>query len=238
MKSLISKALTGLLVIFTLFTYGQDAKVDKILARHFKATGQEKLVKTGSIKMQGNSQMQGNIFPFTMYIKRPNMIRNEVIVQGQEMIQAYDGENGWIIAPWMGTGVQNLTGFQLKSMKENSNMDGELYQWEEKGHELNYLGEEDLDGKPAYNLQLVKENGDTIHFFIDSEQYLILKQTLKTTINNQNLALDTYLNNYKMIDGIAFPTSIENHMPGNVNKITIDSIQVNLTLKNDLFHKP
>ena len=74
----------------------QEKKRDEILSKHFKAVGQKKLENVESIKMMGSTQTQGQEFKFTMYLKEPNKIRNEVPMQGQKMIQAFDGENGWM----------------------------------------------------------------------------------------------------------------------------------------------
>ena len=231
-------AVISLLITTAFPTSAQEEKRNEILQNHFEAIGQEKLSDLESIKMMGHSMVQGNEFPFTMYIKHPNLVRNEVNVQGQQMIQAYDGKNGWMVAPWMGPEPSDLSGLEAKSMEEAANFEGDLYNWEAKGHQLEYVGEDMVEDIPVYSLKLTKSNGDVIHYYLDKDKYMVLRQTTQTKVNNQDVKVDTYLSNYDMIDGMAFPMSIETRFVGQSTEVTIDSIELNVSLEKALFQKP
>jgi outer membrane lipoprotein-sorting protein len=216
----------------------QEDKRDEILSRHFEAIGQEKLEDVQTIKMHGTTQTQGREFEFTMYLKEPNKIRNEVPMQGQKMIQVFDGENGWMLAPWVSPEPQDLSGMQLEQFKKSANIEGDLYEWKEKGHELEYLGKDEMEGTPVYKLRLTKKDGDVIDYYLDESTYIPLKQTTKTTYNNREMEMETYFSNYKMIDGIAMPMSMRNTSTQFSSQITFDSIEFNVEVPDKLFEKP
>ena len=236
-KSLL--AFISFLVFFPFPNFGQEEeKRDEILQHHFKAVGQEKLSGVESIKMIGRSKVQGNEFPFTVYIKDPNLVRNEITVQGQKMIQAFDGENGWMVVPWMSSEPKDLSGIQVKNMKGSANIEGDLYKWKEKGHQLEYLGEDEIDGTPVYHLELTKNNGDVINYYLDRDSYFALKQTIKTTVDNQELEMETYLSKYEIINGMAFPMNIESSFVGQSSQVIIDSVELNVSMEQTLFQRP
>jgi outer membrane lipoprotein-sorting protein len=216
----------------------QEKKRDEILSKHFKAVGQKKLENVESIKMMGSTQTQGQEFKFTMYLKEPNKIRNEVPMQGQKMIQAFDGENGWMLAPWVGPDPQDLSGQQLEQFKKSANIRGELYNWKEKGHKLEYMGEEQMEGTPVYRLRLTKKDGDVIDYYLDKGTFIPLKQKTKTTFNNQEIETETFFSNYEMINGIAMPMSMRSSGSQFSSEITIDSIEFNVEIPDKLFEKP
>lgn len=231
-------ALLSLMLFTVSSAFTQEEKRDEILQNHFEAIGQDKLNDVESMKMIGRSLVQGTEFPFTMYIKHPNLVRNEVSVQGQQMIQAYDGKNGWMIAPWMGPQARELSGIEVKSMEESAKIGGDLYKWKEKGHQLEYLGEDQVKDQPVYHLKLTRANGDTIHYYLDREKYMVLKQSTQSKVNGQQIEVDTYLSNYEMIDGMAFPMYIESRFVGQSTQVTIDSLELNVNLEEALFRKP
>ena len=216
----------------------QENKRDEILSRHFEAMGQEKLENIKTVRMHGKTQTQGREFEFTMYLKEPDKLRNEVPMQGQKMIQVFDGENGWMLAPWISPEPQDLSGMQLEQFKKSANIRGHLYEWKENGHELEYLGKDEMEGTPVYKLRLTKKDGDVIDYYLDESTYIPLKQITKTTFNNQEVETETYFSNYEMIDGIAMPMSMRNTAAQFSSEITIDSIQFNAEVPDKLFEKP
>jgi len=78
--------------------YGQT--LDEILKKNIEARGgMENLLKLKTMRAKGsiivqNGMLQGDI---VVYRKRPNLERIDMILQGQKMVQSYDGETAWWI---------------------------------------------------------------------------------------------------------------------------------------------
>lgn len=236
MKKLLSLTLAMLISTFFSVVQGQDLKY--ILEQHFSVVGQEKLAEVKTIIVYGKIMQMGTEFPFVQKMKSPNKFRIEATIQGQMMIQAFDGENGWFIAPWIGPDPQDLTGVQLKQAKEQANIEGDLYHWEEKGHQAEYIGTEDMEGTEVFNIKLTKKEGDEIFYFIDSESYVILKETRKMTMQGTEMEIESFPGNYEMINGIAFPMSIKTNTMGQSTEIVFDSVKIDLELDDSIFVRP
>lgn len=236
MKKLLSLTLAMLISTFFSVVKGQD--LNDILEQHFSVVGQEKLAEVKTIIVYGKIMQMGTEFPFVQKMKSPNKFRIEATIQGQMMIQAFDGENGWFIAPWIGPDPQDLTGVQLKQAKEQANIEGDLYHWEEKGHQAEYIGTEDMEGTEVFNIKLTKKEGDEIFYFIDSESYVILKETRKMTMQGTEMEIESFPGNYEMINGIAFPMSIKTNTMGQSTEIVFDSVKIDLELDDSIFVRP
>lgn len=236
MKKLLSLTFVILIAAFFTVVNGQD--LSEILDQHFSVVGQEKLAEVKTITVYGKIIQIGTEFSFVQRMKNPNKFMLEADIQGQKMIQAFDGENGWMIAPWIGPEPQDLTGIQLKQAKEQTNIEGDLYNWEEKGHQAEYLGTEDVEGTETYKIKLTKKEGDEIFYFIDSESYVILKETRKMTVQENEIEIESFPGNYEMINGIAFPMSIKTSTMGQETEILFDSVKIDLELDDSIFIRP
>ncbi|MBN1253147.1 MAG: outer membrane lipoprotein-sorting protein [Bacteroidales bacterium] len=234
-------------VIFsTLGLKAQDMTIDQVLETYFETLGQEKLSAVTSITMTGKQMAQGMEFPFKVTIKRPNKLRLEATVQGNTMVQAFDGEKGWMIAPWLGTSdPQDVGEDQIKGFKEQADIDGKLFNWKEKGYTVELIGKEDMEGTEVYKIKLTEkpekegEAGDVTFYFVDAENFVVLKTTAKRILRGTEVSSDSYSSNYKEVEGIIFPFSIETKMDGNsVSQIVIEEVKFNEDIDDTIFSRP
>jgi len=236
MKKLFSLTFAIIIAAFFTVVHGQD--LSEILDQHFTVVGQEKLMKIKTFTIYGNIVQMGTEFSFVQKVKKPDKFRMEADIQGQKMIQAFSGDDGWYIAPWIGPDPQDLTGQQLKQAKEQTNIEGDLYNWEEKGHLVEYLGTEDMEGTEVYKIKLTKKDGDEIFYYIDSEAYIILKESRKMTVQGNEMEIESFPGNYEMLDGIAFPMSIKTNTMGQETQVLFDSVKFDLELDDSIFNRP
>ena len=220
--------------------------LDEVLQNHFEAVGQNKLAKVNSLKMTGKQMMQGMEFPFTIYVKRPFKLRVEVEIQGSTMVQAYNGEDGWMINPFTGsTDPQDVNEDQLKQFREQADIDGKLYHWKEKGYQLELEDTEDMEGTQVYVLKLTEkpdkegDDPDITYYYIDADSFVILKSKAKRTVQGQQIEVENYYSNYKQVDGIAFWYSMESKMNGNTfSQMTIEEVKLNEDFDDAIFERP
>ncbi|MCD4770294.1 MAG: outer membrane lipoprotein-sorting protein, partial [Bacteroidales bacterium] len=120
-----------------------------------------------------------------------------------------------------------------------ADFDGDLYNYEEKGSSLEFVGTEEAEGTEVYKLKLTKENEDVTNYFIDTETYIVLKTTAKRLIQEVEVESETILGNYQMIDDMAFPFSISSGMNGQVvAEIVITEVIFDVEIEDDFFAKP
>lgn len=240
-----------ILIIASLFitvftTQAQDMTLEEILDSHFEAIGQDKLLNVQSITMTGKQMAQGMEFPFKIMIKRPAKLRVEATVQGNTMVQAYNGTDGWMVMPWIGTlDPQDVNEEQLKGFKDQADMDGKLYNWKDKGYTVELVGTDDMEGTEVYKIKLTEkpdkegEEGDVTFFFIDSDSFVILKTSAKRTIQGNEMEAETFQSNYKQVDGIAMAFSTETKIGGNsISQITVEDVKFNEDIDDNVFDRP
>jgi hypothetical protein len=238
MKRLLLVLLGVSLLSFGNSLIAQD--LEKVLKNHFKAIGQDKLLKINTITMNGKILQGGMEFPLKMLMKRPKMLRIESDIQGQTIVQVFDGENGWMINPMMGTlEPQNMDAETVKQLKSQANIDGELYNYKEKGHKIEDLGTDEIEGTKVYKFKFTGKEGNETTYFIDANTYLIVKTITKRTIQGVEMDSENTYSNYKTVKGISFPFQITSSMSGQPSaQVIMDTVILDEPIADSLYIKP
>ena len=165
----------------------------------------------------------------------------ELTIQGMTGIQAFDGKAGWAVMPFLGkTEPEAMPEEEAKIMQEEADIDGLLLDYKEKGRQVEYAGKEELEGTPVHKLKVTQKNGDVVNVYIDAEQFLQLKQSGKRKIRGQEIESETTFGDFKTVEGLVFPHSIEQKaagMPGGM-VMTISKIEINPSLADSRFAMP
>lgn len=191
----------------------EDMTLDQVIDKNIEARGgKDAWGKVESAKITGKMTMgPGMELPMTMYFKRPGMVRMEMEMQGQQIIQAYDGEMGWQIFPMMGKpDAQKMSDDEVRMVKRQADFEGPLVDWKKKGHTVELVGMEEVDGTEAYKLKVTLDTGDIAYTYLDSEYFLEFKQ--ETTIANQtgqDMKANVVVGDYKEVSGLMLAHSME-----------------------------
>jgi hypothetical protein len=237
------KVLLSLLFVFSIsgMIFSQDA--DEIVNKYVNAIGGlDKIQAIKTIKLTGKVTAGGMDIPFSQICKRPQMVLMESTVQGMTMKQAYDGTQGWMINPFQGKKDPDLMSKDAeKTIKRNADFEGQLINYKDKGSKIELIGKEDLEGSQVYNIKLTDKNNDLTNFYIDADSYFLVKQNDKIKFDTKEISVESILSNYKQVNGVIFPYSIESKSPDNPMgnaKIVVDSIETNLTVDDSIFKMP
>lgn len=214
--------------------------VEEILKEHFSAIGQDNMLKLNTQRLSGKMVQSGLEIPFIQMGKRPAKVRVEGTFQDLTFIQTFNGKEGWSINPFAGvTDPQQMTEDDLKGMHYQADMDGMLWNWNEKGYTVTFDGKEDMEGTSCFKLRLDTKEGDTFTYYIDSDSYIMLRTNTKMKIMGNETESDTYFSNYTMIEGIAVPGKIDTKMKGQLmGTLVIEKVEMNIELDDALFEKP
>ncbi len=236
MKKLLSLLFLVLITLFLSHAYAQT--VDEIISKNIETKGGlEKLKSIKSMKMTGKVFAGGMEMPMTIWTKRPNMTRMEATLQDQKIVQAYDGEKAWQIMPFTGTNEpQEVKGIQAEDLKERADFDGPLVDYKEKGHKIEFLGKEDLEGTEVYKLKVTLKSGKVMYIYLDTEYCIELKQSTTVDYQGSEILVETIFGDYKQVDGVMMPHSIESKVNGQTQaQITIESIEFNIEIEDSFF---
>ena len=238
---MLRKALPGLVLASVLAAPAAAQTADEVIAKSFEARGGlEKLKAIQSIRMTGKMSMGPMELPMVIEVKRPAGFRVDVTVQGTSAVQAYDGTTAWGISP-MGTGQpEPLPAEEAKQMADQADMDGPLVDYKAKGHQVELLGKEKLEGSDAYKLKVTKKSGDVEYYFLDAESYLPVRVEGKRTVRGTEIEGEGTVGDYKEAGGFLWPHSIQNGAKGRPEKqtITIEKIEIDPAIDDTRFKMP
>ena len=226
------------MLLVALATMVQAQALKDILDKHFKIIGQEKLTAVKTYTVKATVNQMGMEVPMEMKMKRPNKFRMEMDMQGQKMIQVYDGEKGWFIAPWISPEPQVMEGPQLQQALDQADIDGELYNYAQKGHKAELIGKEQQDGIEVYNIKLTTKNGDVKNYYIDAEDFIIVKAKAKVNAMGQEVEVVQRMSDYKNIEGVLMATTIESETPMGTGRVVMNEIKFNQDIDDALFKQP
>lgn len=217
--------------------------LDEILDRHFQALGgRDKLAAVQSARITGRQQFGPQEAPFTLYWKRPDKVRFEVVLQGMTGVQAYDGAEAWMVMPFLGKNdPEAMTGDDLEQIRQQADMiEGPLFNWKEKGHQVELVGKEPLEGTDAWKLKLTRKGGEVSWIWLDAEAMLEIKTETRRKRGDKEFDIESSLGDYKEVGGIVFVHSIEQRQKGTEQgaTITIDAIELGVEIDDSQFKMP
>lgn len=217
--------------------------VDELIGKYLKTIGGiEKLSAIKTIRMKGKFAGGGGFeADLVSEAKRPGMLRQDFMLQGFTAISAYDGKQGWKINPFGGKkDAETLGEDELKSIIEESDIDGPLIDFAKKGYKVVYVGKEDYEGSDVYKLRVTMANGTIRHYFLDTDYYVPIKVETKQFIRGAEVESESVFGDYKEVGGIYFPHSVESGPKGGSQRstITYTTIEINPVIDDSRFTMP
>lgn len=222
---------------------GAAPSVDDVVAKHIGALGGVdkiraiKTSKTTGKMILGGGQMEASM---VAYARRPAQ-RMEITMQGQKIVQAFDGTTAWMINPMMGGGEpQRMPADEAKAAAADADADGSpLIDYKTKGNKVELQGKEDVEGAMAYKLRITLKSGNATTLLIDEKSYLPVKTITKRKQMGQEVELEAYTSNYKAVDGVMMPFNSEIRVGGRtMMQSVIDKIETNVPVDDAMFAFP
>lgn len=218
--------------------------VDEIVAKNIEAHGGAAKIKAiKTIKETGKIEIgPGMEAPAVQYQARPNNLRREFTLQGMTAVQAYDGTQAWAIMPFMGKKDPDLMPAEDRDeMIDEADMDGALIDYAQKGNKIESLGKDKLEGTDVYKLKVTLKDGAVQTYYIDTDSNLEIRIDTERTVRGTAHKSTTVIGDYKQIDGIAVPFSMESSdvdHPEQKAKVTMEKIEFNVPVDNKIFPMP
>ncbi|HEY8040146.1 MAG TPA: hypothetical protein VIF15_10150, partial [Polyangiaceae bacterium] len=220
--------------------------VDEVVARYVDARGGAvKLHAIQSLRMTGKARFGDGDFviegTYAGVQKRPGSQRTEVTFQGLTGVDAYDGSQGWRTEPWEGRrDAFHLTADEAKQMAHDADIEGPLVDWRAKGHRVEYLGTEEVDGTLAHKLRITLKDGDVEYRFLDPDAFLEIRVVTETHVRGVEIVTETDLGDYEQVAGVWIPFSFESGRKGAPRsaRFTIERAEANVAVDDAIFQFP
>ncbi|HVT15768.1 MAG TPA: hypothetical protein VHQ90_06225 [Thermoanaerobaculia bacterium] len=216
---------------------------EELIEKNIQAKGgREKLKAVKTVRVTGKMVGQMGEFPVSMEMLPPaHKVRFDFVVQGMTGTSAYDGQGGWQVMPFLGkTDPEPMSAEDLKEAKEEADFLGPLFDYKDKGNQVELLGKGDLEGTPVYKLKLTEKSGDVSTIYLDAETYLELKEESSKTMRGQVVELERTFGDYKKVDGLTFPFTMETKSKGQqaAQTLSITKLELNVDVAASRFDMP
>lgn len=228
----------------------QEMTTEQIIAKNIEARGgQDAMEEIESARIKGKMIMQtpaGSMeAPITMEWAAPDKMRIEFTIQGMTGVQAYDGEAGWTLMPFMGQSEpQKMTAQELEQAQNQfSDVRGPFYNPADQGYEIEYVGETEVEGTPAYEVKVTRGEQEST-YYLDKDHFLEFKTvaTLPNPMGEGEITAETSVGDYKPVGDVIYAHSMDitpqGAPAGSGQSIVIDSVEWNVDLGDDRFSMP
>jgi hypothetical protein len=197
-----------------------------IVDRHVAAVGgKAALLAHSSSRATGTFTVAsaGMTGAIEVFAAKPDKSMVKITIAGVgEVVEAYDGKNGWTMSAM--TGPMLLEGKQLEEKRFDTDFFGELHD-ASRYESMTTVAREDFDGRQCYRVRLVRKGGGEDFEFYDVETGLkagriATRETPMGTVTGTSTEGD-----YKKFGNLLQPTTVKNTMMGVQQLITITSIE-------------
>jgi hypothetical protein len=213
---------------------------EDLVAKNIDAKGGIVKIKAiRSLRMTGRLQQGDFAAVIGQEGKAPDLLRLTFTIQNMTQVQAFDGSVGWQISPFGGRKDPELLGEDdMRDLVEQADFYGPLVDYKEKGHTVEYLGRDTVDGDGVYRLKVTLKNGDVVYYDLDPGTYLEIRTETQQFIRGSVRERVTELGSYKLVNGVYFPFAIETgpkRNPSARSSIKFDKVEANVEIPDAAF---
>ena len=227
----------ALFALASLFSFTVSAQTaDEVVAKHIEALGgKEKLATLKSLRMETNLSVQGMEIP--VIVTRVHNVgqRVDISAMGMDGYIINTPTAGWSYMPFMGqSAAEAMPEDQVKEAADELDLQGVLFNYQEKGNKVELLGKEDVDGTECFKLKLTTKAGKERTFFVDPKNYYILRTVAKAVVMGQEQEVTVNYGDYKKTEeGFVFAHTIGGAF--GQGDMTVTKLEINKPVDEKVF---
>ncbi|MFZ0037553.1 MAG: hypothetical protein WAK91_09035 [Candidatus Acidiferrales bacterium] len=207
-----------------------------------KAAGGDALndVKSIDVASSGQADTPGGTMDISLklVIIYPNLLHSEAHLPIADISQGFDGSAGWVVSP---QGTLDLPAEYAGEFDRGIALAGAwgLYKQALAGKiELQYLGDEDLDGKKVPAVQWHAMNGP-VKLFFDPATHLLIGAHFQSITPQGIVETDQRWSDFHAVAGLQYPNHNVIFRDGSkFSDTTVQSVKVNTNPDRAIFSKP
>jgi len=213
--------------------FAQAQTVDEVINKHVTALGgKEKLSKIQNLVMEGSLSIQGTEISLTVTQVNNKLNRQDITAMGMRGFDMMTDKDGWQYMPFQGMQKpEPKTEDEVKKSQSDLDIAGPLVDYAAKGHKVELVGKEDVEGTECYKIKVTLAGGKEVTYFIEPTSSLIVRTKETRKMNGQDAELQTDLSDYKEVEGVKMPFSITQQF----GTVLFSSIKVNQTIPDSVF---
>jgi hypothetical protein len=225
-----------------------EMTAEQVVARNVAARGGleawrkvETMVWAGHIE-SARAEVPGVLFVLEQ--ERPNKRHFQIRAAGLKMKRIFDGEHGWSERPPQTGGPPVVSPYpagELTYERRSSGIDGPLIDYEAKGSTISLEGIKQIEGRPAFQLEVVLKSGEVDRVWVDTQSFLDVRYDRPSYgPAGSNSTASVYYREYKDFEGLKIPTIIETATAAGLtpDRTVIERVTLNVRLDESAFVEP
>jgi hypothetical protein len=175
------KKIAWFISLFGLMTTINAQTTDDVINKYMEAMGgKDKLLSIKSIYMEGTSVMQnGAEISQKTWKVDGKLYRQEINSAMFNFAMVVTDKEGWRQNPRNGGAFEPMTPEAVTNMQPQMDCAGGFVDYAAKGHKVELIGKEDVEGAQAYKIKITYKNGQEASFFFDASTYYIIRMSSK-----------------------------------------------------------
>src|SRR5947209_3373012 len=220
--------------------------VDQVIERNAQAVGGRAAIEAiQSMEVSLHISDPGFEADGVYYAARPGKMRIDVFVAGKHVFtEAFDGQRGW---EWNGKESTAASPKATAALEHGVELPGKLFglhELQQSGHQIQLVGQENIDGVNYYALGLTLKDGYHTTLYVDPNTWLITRRRdvrpLHVDIDPTPTTIEQRSSDFRTISGVqfAFASSETDLQSGKVLETTVvRSVKINPPLVPSIFEK-
>jgi hypothetical protein len=215
-------------------TFAQN--VDEIISKHISAIGgADNWKKINSMVMEGTVNVMGNDVNVKITQVNNQGQRQDISVAGMTGYVMVTQNGGWMFLPFQGQQKpEPMTADDVKESVDDLDIQGNLVDYQAKGHKVELLGTEEIEGTECYKIKVTRKTSGEQTLFIDKSSYLVLRASSKKKAMGQEMDVNIDFGDYREVNGVKIAHSIGQGF----GTMVVSSVKVNEPVAADFFADP
>jgi hypothetical protein len=242
-------SLAGLPVALVLASCGRVPNtVDEVIERNTAAMGGRRAIEAvHSVAIDLHIVDPDFAVDGSYRATRPGKMRIDVKAEGKHVFtEAFDGRTGW---EWKGEGTATIeaSAKATAALRHGVELPGHLYglhELRQRGHRIDLIGREKINGVDYYALRLTLDDGYVTTLYVDPKSWLITHRrdvrALHVDIDPTPTTVEQRMSDFRQVNGVWFPfanTETDLKTGKLLETTTIRSITVNPQIDEAIFEK-
>lgn len=215
-----------------------DLAADEIIRRYIAALGSQSAIsRIKDLITEYNAEIKGMPFKAQLIIKKrfgnPPMMSNEIVAEGMGPLQktTFDGQRARTTSMM---GDSDIPEDQLDDLRMQALLISET-EYLKPGFTLRTTGIEEVNGRPAYVVEVKDKNGKTTLEYFDTETFLKVKQEYTMDTPQGQLNIFVEMSDYRDVEGFKIPGKIRQGQGPQTITLTFSNARINTGLKAEDF---
>ena len=237
------------LIVAILLTGCKEAPLtlEEVIERNTKATGGRNAIEAvKSIEIDLHIVDPGFEVDGTYRAARPGRMRIDVKHEGRHVFtEAFDGENAWQAKDE--NPRETASPKATAALRHGVELPGKLFglhELKERGHRLELVGQEQIDGINYYVLRLTLKDGYVTSLYVDPRTWLITRRQdirpLHVDVDPTPTTIEQRSSDFRKVAGVPFAfatTEIDLKTGKELETTRINNIKVNPAIDQSAFEK-